>query len=364
MNYTQRKSVLIKAYLNHNFGDDLFVKILIERYPKCRFKIIIPDRGYDYLDEYENVDIIVENKFWKIVNLLSIKLCNVVIYEKIIENKCDCTVKIGGSLFIQSDNWEKTICREKNNFLRKNRNFLIGCNFGPYSNENYLHEYSKWFASYEDICFRDESSYKLFEEMSNVRVAPDIVFSLKLENAVSNSKEISFSIIDTEKKLGIKNSEYVKKMVEVIQYFSQLKYKINLISFCENEGDLTIIERITKCLNYNCIVNIYNYSNNINSILAVLNKSEIIIATRFHCMIIGWLLKKKVYPIIYSDKMINVINDVKYEGDYIYLNKIADLNPENIRYNANYLVDIENLQNESFRQFSKLDKYLNGDIYE
>ena len=35
-------------------------------------------------------------------------------------------------------------------------------------------------------------------------------------------------------------------------------------------------------------------------------------ATRFHAMMIGWMLSKKVLPVVYSAKQTNVINDIGF----------------------------------------------------
>ena len=110
------KVIFVKAYLNQNLGDDLFVDILVKRYPQHNFMIIVPNKNYYHFSKYKNVKLIKLNKVKKLINFLSFKLIDKNIFESYYEKKCDLTVTIGGSLFIQKENWYKNFLREKNNF--------------------------------------------------------------------------------------------------------------------------------------------------------------------------------------------------------------------------------------------------------
>ena len=43
------------------------------------------------------------------------------------------------------------------------------------------HEYKKIFKKAKDVCFREKHSKSLFKDLTNIRVAPDIVFGLNTE---------------------------------------------------------------------------------------------------------------------------------------------------------------------------------------
>ena len=353
------KVIFVKAYLNQNLGDDLFVDILVKRYPQHNFMIIVPNKNYYHFSKYKNVKLIKLNKVTKLINFLSFKLIDKNIFESYYEKKCDLTVTIGGSLFIHKETWYKTFLREKNNFYTKHKNFLLGCNFGPYFDSQFKENYEKIFRAYYDICFRDNYSYNLFKHLDNTRIAPDVVFNYKTVIDQGTDKAVMMSIIDPEKKLSEnKISEYKQKIKECINYFHKKNYQINLVSFCNNEGDLEYINKIVAELDEMNNITIYDYTNDLDKIIDVIKHSEYIIATRFHCMILGWIMEKNVYPIVYSNKMKNVIDDVGFTGKFTYLENINDFSPEDVLLNKNVKIDVAFWRDKASEQFIKLDKFL------
>ena len=46
-------------------------------------------------------------------------------------------------------------------------------------------------------------------------------------------------------------------------------------------------------------------------------------------------MEKNVYPIVYSNKMKNVIDDVGFTGKFTYLENINDFSPEDVLLNKN-----------------------------
>ena len=55
MRLRHKKKIFIKAFLVNNFGDDLFVKVIAERYPNIKFYILTSkENGYTFRD-FDNV---------------------------------------------------------------------------------------------------------------------------------------------------------------------------------------------------------------------------------------------------------------------------------------------------------------------
>ena len=176
---------LVKGYFKKNLGDDIFLKILLERYKNNNFEIY---SSYDYDGVYKtknykfystksivNVFRVLINKFLKIV-----KSNKSILIENI--KKYDNVILIGGSIFME-DEQLKLDYYKNNQFNYKNNNYILGANFGPYKNKEYvdLHK-SEIFPKVKDICFRDMYSYELFKELPNTRCASDIVFGLICRN--------------------------------------------------------------------------------------------------------------------------------------------------------------------------------------
>ena len=94
--------------------------------------------------------------------------------------------------------------------------------------------------------------------------------------------------------------------------------------------------------------------------IGILANSKAIISTRYHGMILGWLLDKKVLPIIYSKKMKNVIDDI--DPEIICCNLLEEqLSGEGLvgaydkMMNSPMIIDVEKLINKSQIHFKYLD---------
>ena len=96
-------------------------------------------------------------------------------------------------------------------------------------------------------------------------------------------------------------------------------------------------------------------------ILDQIGNCKMIIASRFHAMILGWIAQCKVLPLIYSDKMLNVINDVRFTGKYVDIKNIESLTMDDIMkiYENQPILRTEILSKEAERQFDGLKQYLN-----
>lgn len=330
------KKVFIYAYLNQNLGDDLFVKILCERFPKTKFYIVSTRNKAKPFKNISNLVVISPpyllskllfrmNRKWDLNKLLS----------RYFSRKSDLTVNIGGSIFMESNDWEFKLKEYKNDISASNKFLIMGANFGPYSNPDYYNRYYEIFKNVEDVCFRDEISRELFSELSTVRLAPDIVFSLgktMMENR--KDKNMIFSIInlDNREKLKKYKSDYELKVKNISMKLIDKGYKVTLMSFCEREGDQVAIDRIISQIPDKYIGDIesYYYKDNIDEALNIIGSSDGVISTRFHSLILGMLYSLPVYPLIYSKKITHILNDINYEYDYTYIEKISQLSEEKV----------------------------------
>lgn len=338
-------NIFLKAYTSVNLGDDLFIREICNRYQKHTFHLVAKKQYKDIFKNIKNI---------------TIHECNIKSDEHRLSLKvnfdCDIFVYIGGSIFIEPEsNFEKRL-GELVELINCNNNFyIVGANFGPYKTQKY-YDYvkDKIIANAKGVCFRDRYSYNLFKDMPNVSYAPDVIFSLKAETHPPE-KQIGISVIHHLDRKAIKENynSYLKKLREIIEYFQNNKYIVNLFSFCEYEKDL---EAIKEHLDFPG-VNIVEYSGNIDECLTRLNEQEYIIATRFHATILGLVLGKKVLPICYSEKMINVIEDLEFPITYYTFENIDKLNVNTIESITNNY-NINNQREDSEKQFQFLDKIL------
>lgn len=348
--------IYIKAYINKNLGDDLFIKILTQRYPSQIF--MISDNA-KYLN-IKNCEYIKENKlekyYYKVLSMLTYGKVNY-INKKM--SKDDIFLIIGGSMFIEDNKQKIFKYPDKIN----NDYFILGSNFGPYNTKRYINVYKKWFSKASDICFREQYSFNLFSDLKNVRIASDIVFSLNKhmivnENHLKKTKKIAlFSIIDcSNRNIEKFKNEYEEKIIQLIKKMIKFDYEIILMSFCESEGDEKAINRILKKLT-NFSIKKYFYKGNVNEALNIINSSDIIIGSRFHANILGLVFNKTIIPIAYSDKTINVLKDINFQGIMFDIRKMKEFDIELINKSTlQYKCNIEKQIYNSNNQFYKLDK--------
>lgn len=361
------KKVIVHAYTQFNLGDDLFIKILCERYPKTTFVLSAPKQYSKSFKDISNLRIFPNDSFFiRGFNYMCRKLKLYRLMMQFLIRNYDATVLIGGSLFIQDDHWQKNLAYMKTLTVKGKPFFLLGANFGPFHDYSFYIEHKRLFKRYTDICFRDQYSYGLFNDLSHVRVASDIIFQLPRRGAQQDEKSIVISVIkpSIRKHLTNKDAIYYQKISEITMYFIENGYTVTLISFCEFEGDHDALDAIAESLPISYLPKIrkHYYQGNLEEALMVISQSNFVVATRFHAMILGWIYEKPVFPIVYSEKMKHVMNDIGFKGSYTDFNMLDQLEVTEV-YSSMHtnFIDITTQAQNSKKHFNKLDAYLLSD---
>lgn len=360
-----KKKVFLYAYDKINLGDDLFVHTIVKRYPQVQFYLWSGKENKRTFGALSNLKVIDQNSiFLKLIKKIRASLPKR--YKAFYEKKCNAVVYIGGSIFIEYENWEQIL--NWWDYEAKNRPFyVLGANFGPYKNEEYRKRLSKIFEKMKDICFRDFYSYKKFTNNENVRCAPDILFSYPIPQIQTKKRQIFISVIDiTVKDEGINHlseysGQYTSFLLEIINGYLRDGYEIVLSSFCKAEGDENEIERILKKMDLKQKeqIVVLNYDGiNYDLILEKIAESESVIASRFHAFILGLVAHTKVYPVVYSEKTVNVMSDIGFQGGYADIRKLRSLNYKKVRSCLDNQMPfrVNDLSEVSQQHFAKLDE--------
>lgn len=358
------KKNLLKGYFEKNLGDDLFIKILLERYKNSNFEVYSKS---NYNNVFNNANIKFYNNLSKeiiykrLINLKNkiLRNKNRVLLESI--NRYDNIIKIGGSIFMENKDIDYDIYKN-NQFDYSSKYFVIGANFGPYKNQEFVDLHKRdIFNKAQDVCFREKYSSNLFKDLSNVRVAPDIVFGLDISNVkITNNNNVIISVIDCHKDRMTLNQEiYNKKINELIEFFINKNFSVTLMSFSQVQGDEKVIEDIVKNSKYKNQIKKYYYRGNIEEALNIIGDSKIVVGTRFHANILGMIMGKTVIPIAYSNKTVNVLKDMNFKGKYFDLNDIENFDIKKITdADLNYIHDVSYEKQNAWKHFEKLDEVL------
>lgn len=361
-----KNKVMLYAYTRYNLGDDLLIKIICDRYKEVGFVIYTYPQYREVLSECKNLEVypnlsIISKLTNKLGNILQIKNA----YERSVAQKCDLCVCITGSLFIQgSDNWKPYLEYMQSRKINGKPYFQLGSNFGPYNDPMFLKGFKELFSSYTDVCFREEYSYALFSDLANVRVAPDVVLSgdYKKYIDIDSEKRVACSVIDLSNRpeLYKYKESYLRFLEDICIRYLKQGYIVDLLSFCRCEGDENTVEELERRINNNKLIHhLYVTDTDLDGMLICIGKAEIVIASRFHAMILGWSMGKKTLPIIYSSKMRNVINDFGFDG---LCYDIAEHTHFDVAQMLPSSFDVGSFCKKANNQFEKLDLYLKHEI--
>lgn len=361
------KRILVYAYFAKNVGDDLFLKVLFDRYPHVKWELLTANRNYrKVFKDYPQVKIIYSYREVKIGRKyynLFFTLNDLFLKYK----KYDAIVSIGGSIFMQNDGWKKKLSNRKHivkNFrLRDKKAFILGANFGPFKDEKFIEKYRGFFNQYNDICFRDSYSYHMFKDLSNVRMASDVVYNLEVNKKSRLEQSVGISTINLQSRSELKkyNQYYNEKIVSLIESYSEAGYKVKLFSFCENEGDLKGINHIKNKVSekYRCKIETISYTGNLNSFLKEFQRCKIIIGTRLHSLILAMLNNQYFYPLIYNEKTSNILSDLGIENIGCHIKDIKKMDVHKVISKAGVTkLNSNQVFLSADMQFQKLDKFI------
>ncbi|SHH68349.1 polysaccharide pyruvyl transferase family protein [Clostridium grantii] len=362
------KKIFIDVYLAFNLGDDLFLDIIAKKYPNCSFTVNYVGGDYDkFISQYNNVNRRNYNLINKIMRRLKIKDA-LTEYNRIAEEH-DALIFLGGSIF-REEEYHQSLYKDRMNMVKEFKNrekpiFVLGANFGPFETQGFINDYRRFFELCKDVCFRDTDSYELFNDMLNVRYEPDIVFQMDIEKYKNkkNKKRIGFSIIDVRHKQGLAmyHEEYINSSVKSLELLTASGYDCYLMSFCQREGDLDVINAIKSNLTLESLkkISIYEYKGNLTEVIELISTFQLFIAARFHANIIGLLLGTSILPIIYSKKTINMLRDINFNNILINMNELHLLYDNKVLKRAldNNLL-LGDLSKKAEKQFNKLNTFL------
>lgn len=383
------RRIVVKYYSRLNLGDDLFIVLLAKNFPDISFRLIgnplyiskIKSRPKNLKPQY------ITSLLLTALAFLSCRFHRIKTFymkcEEAVDSHVDLLIQISGSIFMETPQdkytdyldptekitFESAIEHRKKklsnlSFNRKSK-IIIGANIGPIYTEAYLQYVRKCLSSYSLVCLRDLYSYSLCSDMNNVVYAPDVIFNLEgLNHSVKkdDKQHIVFSVICADDKLELRGraEKYYQLLADTISVLSS-EYIIDLVSFCDKEGDPKGIKELKSRFGDNKDnVNVYNYDGDITKILTVFKQADYIIASRFHAMIIGMLYGKPVFPICYGAKMIYYLQDVNFTGKACDFKSLESMTVDDVLFNFKHNIICECEQHKSFAhlQFEGIKMYL------
>ncbi len=328
--------VMLFACIEKNIGDDIFVKIVCDRYKNTEF-VITSDAKYGSLKLLENLTFSKTLKLWnKFSNnesnnsfKYSINRILCIIFGIFLRKRLG--VYIVGNAFknleykgrIQSQ-WIRDRISLCNEF------FLISTNFGSYSDERWKQDFEGTFPNITDVCFRDMSSYNLFKKFNNIRYAPDAVFTLGFQERKKQiENNVLISVIDflldgrpLESKRYAK--DYENAILGIVGGVLSKGYKVTLLN-SNTLQDRPVAKRIRYVFDKNVDIEIYDYLGDLEEVFDLFSRSKYVIGTRLHTIILSFLFELPVIPIVYDIKVEGILNSCNFDGIFYRLSDLRNI---------------------------------------
>lgn len=367
---------LIEIYPEANLGDDLFLRTVLTRYPDVLFRIVADSNAHVGHLDYSNLEVVHVRCGSRLppckgTNFIKSRMRQRLLLHELQHE--DCLVVVGGSLFIQSFP-SGAVSKIMNSIMVRDRHgvykacsdtFVLGANFGPYYTSSFLEGFREIFsADCADVCFRDRYSFELFSDLGNVRIAPDILFSTTFPG-VDKQRHVFMSVINLRSRqrsasLAAHAAAYESWMARAARWFAEEGYAVTVCSFCKAEGDEEAVERVADAADGTgvCVSRLF-YRGDVDEVLREIAASEVVVATRFHAMVLGLAAGAKVLSIPYSGKMTNVLCDLGLSGHNVL--EIPDIDPEDMgpceEVVASEPFDASRVAREAEGHFEALDAY-------
>lgn len=297
--------VNLQTYPATNLGDDLFAFILSQRYTNT-FHV----SRLTHKSSFSGVPNVIPSR--SAVGELLFKILNRLLPRwkdhfraKTIRQQ-DIFAVAGGSIFMYQNNldfWE----RERDFYLGLKRPvYVLGCNItdeGPEAFKSAIREIAR---SCVDVTVRDEATLEFFDRAPNVRLLPDLVFALEMDEFQTDRIEGSalISVVDGYRFGEEIGNSYFQGLSEMVKQLLAENRNVTLMSFCSKEGDETGIEHL---LDASGLVpcdqlSVYCYDGDIAEALRTIGAADLVIGSRFHANILGLLSGAAVLPLSYSSK--------------------------------------------------------------
>lgn len=356
-------NAIVDIYFDNNLGDNIMGEMILNflQEKNIRCYIIVNDKFTCscFLEKYPNVQTVPD------FSIATIKKYDINYY-----------IRVGGSMFQHNTPREGIFryirfLKYLNLKLNKVKLLILNCNVGPFNSSVGINATKLIIKISDLITCRDIKSYNFIRKYNknNSYLYPDIVFSF-MDSEKINSKENILGISTYTgyiPKLKRHNEGYSKLLIEIINLYLEKSPKSIIKFFVFDSGynsDYPTTNKIYSEIHKKVNVQIISFNGDIKQMMDEFSKCKTIIGTRFHAIVLSVLYKIPVLPIPYSNKTINLLEDLNYDGPRINFSSSTEIDCETL---VNSLLENKNLLYKSTNELSEkakghisiLKKYMN-----
>lgn len=313
-------NILLDAYFDRNFGDDLFVDTITKLFDKYKF--------YTFMENYPP-----EIQKWaeKIPNLYLLPECRVMLRKGFF----DAYICVGGDIFPDGGDFSKRQSWVDAVKAVNGKIFFLGFNLFTDYREQTQQEITKLMKDADVIAPRDEKSVELLRKWmpeKKISVMADVGFlagwTKKDTQEVQQITRLGIAV----RRPGYADEEsmaaYDETIADVINEFLLEDAGREVILFALSNGsvrDEEVAAAITEKVMESTRVKICVYDGDLAYIQQELKQCDFVICTRFHALVACITMGIPYCPVNYEIKMDNLLQELGYKGKKIRFDEIKVL---------------------------------------
>ena len=283
--------IQLTGYFDHNFGDDMMMKLIVRNLPEIIFVV----------DETVETPILQEE------NVISANRNACALLPKLIVTGCGFMINSRAALITELI-W----------FLKRRSpgDYCLGCNIEPLDTPIKRFLIRRKLNHFRLITCRDQASYHWLQKNTRhpkIHCLPDILFSIPDEwlPEVQSQNKLGISLM--HRSGDREDCAYYRIMAEVAdEWVRNTGNNVILMAFDTGlEDDVFACQAVKSRMTYFDHAEIVAHRDG-NEILAAFAQCEKIIAARFHAVVLALRMEKQLYPLIFREKVRNLLEDLEY----------------------------------------------------
>ena len=301
--------ILLEAFIDSNWGDDLFITLFAKHYKQEEIYLMCQDRHKKELADRLMLD-----------NVTAIG------YDEAFcsEYDWDMYCLVGGDFYPDhASSYEARIQRAR---LVKSRGGIV-CILGAslYKAYRSFVGIGEFFSTADLVTLRDSKSYLMTQDHMQgvyaVRTA-DMLFSLPRMEKKNETARRKMGISVRRKIHSVENGTYLPYLEQVTRLCREhlSKQPENSISFlCLSTGEYDdrrvaedVMKRLDKKERERCCM--ISHTADVLKYIDMVDQCDFIVATRFHSLALALYLGKPFLPICYEAKLDNLLDELEYDG--------------------------------------------------
>lgn len=308
-------NILLDAFYDLNYGDDLFIETITGLFPKCKF--------YSFLEYYPPKVI---EKAQKIANLYLLPECSAFLKK----NMFDAYICVGGDIFPDQGDYTKRKAYVKS--VKQSNGVVAFWGFNLF--HNYCDQTKKdlveLMGDADIVAPRDEKSARYLRQLmpgKEISAIADLAFLSDWKQSAPDGNVMGISVRRPNYASDEDMNRYTAKLQEVISSYLEgnAGRRVKIFSLSTgNTSDEAVTQAIIDGIAAKDRVEHIIYTGDTALVKQEISKCDVMICTRLHAMISCVALNVPFIPVVYEVKMDHILEEIGYQGQVINFKDIGN----------------------------------------